>query len=252
MTDDWGTIGGGLHNRAGDSAGTLGDSIYATVAGGASNTASGWASIVPGGLGNTAGGDYSFAAGRRAQASHIGAFVWADSTNADFASTDANQFNVRASRGARIFSNFTATVGVQLTPGGNSWSVASDRNVKENFTRLDPAEVLENLNRIPITRWNLKSQDPSIHHIGPMAQDFYAAFGVGESDRYISTSDADGVAFAATQGLHEMVQEKDCEIAEQEAHIADLRAENAAIKNRLARIEAFMVAMNAATQGGVK
>ena len=176
---------------------------------------------VPGGRLNAAAGFNSFAAGNRAKANHDGAFVWADGTNADFASTGSNQFNVRASGGTRIFSNSGASVGVQLAAGGNSWSAMSDRAVKENFTRLNPAEILEKLARIPITQWNLKSQDPSIQHIGPMAQDFHAAFGLGESNRYISSSDADGVALAAIQGLHEIVLEKDCEIAALHAEMDD-------------------------------
>lgn len=59
---------------------------------------------------------------------------------------------------------------------------------------MDGQDVLASLAKIPIETWNLKSQDPSVHHIGPMAQDFYAAFEVGEDERHISTVDADGVA----------------------------------------------------------
>jgi hypothetical protein len=95
------TVGGGLSNTASDS--------YATVGGGSSNTASGHASTIPGGDRNTAGGDYSFAAGRNAQANHNGTFVWADSTGEDlgedFASTGENQFLIRASGGVGIGTN---------------------------------------------------------------------------------------------------------------------------------------------------
>ena len=226
---DRSTIGGGLSNTA--------SGRDSTVAGGVSNTASGWRSTVPGGRLNSAGGDYSFSAGRRAKIdpTHAGAFVWADSTSADFASTAANQFNVRAAGGTRIFSNAAATVGVQLAAGGNSWSSISDRNLKKNFTRLDPREVLEKLARVPVTQWNLKSQDASIQHIGPMAQDFHAAFGVGESNRYISSSDADGVALAAIQGLYEMVKEKDAELA---ALRAEMDERIAALEKKLTDLTA--------------
>jgi len=60
---------------------------------------------VPGGQDNRAGGDYSFAAGRRAKADQEGAFVWADSQNADFRSTDTNQFLIRARGGVGIGTN---------------------------------------------------------------------------------------------------------------------------------------------------
>ena len=54
----------------------------------------------------------------------------------------------------------------------------------------------------PLSDWNYTTQDSTIRHIGPVAQDFYAAFGTGDSERYITTVDADGVALAAIQGLN--------------------------------------------------
>jgi len=98
----------------------------------------------------------------------------------------------------------------------------SDRNAKENFSSIDNKSVLEKVAALPITRWNFKEL-PGAEHIGPMAQDFYAAFGVGPDDKHIATVDADGVAFAAIQGLHEIVKEKDAEIQE--------------LKTRLERLE---------------
>ncbi len=79
-------------------------------------------------------------------------------------------------------------------------------------------------------RWNLKSQDPSIRHIGPMAQDFAAAFGVGEDDRHITASDADGVAFAAIQALYAKLQAKERELAEQSRRLLDLERRLAALE----------------------
>ncbi|MEO8740656.1 MAG: hypothetical protein ABI537_13275, partial [Casimicrobiaceae bacterium] len=61
---------------------------------------------------------------------------------------------------------------------------------------------------------NWKSQDDSIRHMGPMAQDFRAAFGLGETDTGISTVDADGVALAAIQGLNQKLLQKDREIGQ--------------------------------------
>jgi hypothetical protein len=114
-TAAYGTIGGGQSNTASGSNATIGggssntaNAWYATVGGGYGNTASGYAATVPGGRDNTAQGMYSFAAGYRAKANHQGAFVWADSTDADFASTANNQFAVRA------------TGGVSFTTGSNN------------------------------------------------------------------------------------------------------------------------------------
>jgi hypothetical protein len=103
------TVGGGEMNRASGLAATVGGGSgntatfpNCTVAGGTLNAAGGFAATVPGGFQNAAEGSYSFAAGRRAQANHPGAFVWADSTDADFASTATDQFAIRASNGVRL------------------------------------------------------------------------------------------------------------------------------------------------------
>jgi len=109
---------------------------------------------------------------------------------------------------------------IVVDPGpGCGLECASDRNIKDNFAEVDPSDILARLSAIPIETWNYKSQDPSVRHIGPMAQDFYAAFGVGEDDRHINTVDASGVALAAIQRLYQMVQEKDVQIAELEARL---------------------------------
>ncbi len=105
------TIGGGRENRILTNAslatvsggwGNQATNISATVGGGFANLAGGLDSTVPGGNNNTANGNYSFAAGRRAKANHVGTFVWADSTDADFASTAPDQFLIRATGGVGI------------------------------------------------------------------------------------------------------------------------------------------------------
>ena len=59
---------------------------------------------------------------------------------------------------------------------------------------------------MPITSWSYKAEKPSIRHIGPMAQDFYKAFGLGLDDKHITTIDEGGVALAAIQGLYQQNQ----------------------------------------------
>jgi hypothetical protein len=207
------TVGGGFNNTA------SGD--RATVGGGSTNTASGFGATVPGGHINTATGDTSFAAGRGAQANHHGAFVWGDSTHhADVASSATNQFTARTSGGARFFSNSTLTTGVTLAAGGGSWSSISDRAVKADLRPVEPGGILARVGSLPITTWRYVSQDDAIRHIGPTAQDFHAAFGVGEDDRHITAVDADGVALAAIQGLNQKVDEKDARLAELESRLA--------------------------------
>ncbi|MFH0981031.1 MAG: tail fiber domain-containing protein [Planctomycetota bacterium] len=246
-------VGAGSGNTASGQNSFIGAGQY--------NTASGWYSMVPGGFMTEAGGNYSFAAGYKAHvrstalgdpATDNGTFAWADSTYADFISDGANRFLVRASGGTKIYSNSTATVGVQLFAGGNSWSPISDRNVKENVTPIDAREVLDRLAAIPIAEWNLISQDPAIRHIGPMAQDFYAAFGVGEVETHISSSDADGVALAAIQGLHELVSERDCRIEELAQQNDQLAEQNQQLEARLSALEAKVGRLLGAKEGGTR
>jgi len=73
----------------------------------------------------------------------------------------------------------------------------SDVNAKTNIEAIDQRSVLE---RITITQWQYKDALGE-NHIGPMAQDFYAAFGLGNSDKSLSTIDTAGVALAAIQAL---------------------------------------------------
>jgi autotransporter adhesin len=190
------------------------------IAMGASANASGNYSVAMGYI-TTAGGVASLAAGNGAQAGHNGAFVWSDGSAAT-ASGAANQFVARASGGFFFYSS-SAGVGVKVDPGGNAWSQISDRNMKENFIPVDSRTMLEKVVHMPVTEWNLITQDPAIRHVGPMAQDFKAAFGLGTDERYIGTSDADGVAFAAIQGLNQKleseVKEKDAKIGELEKRL---------------------------------
>lgn len=115
------TIGGGNENTiepnasdatiGGGSANTIETNAdFATIGGGTVNTIqpNAYAATIPGGYGNSAT-NYAFAAGRRAKANHTGAFVWADSQNADFTSTANNQFLVRADGGVGINKNNPAT-----------------------------------------------------------------------------------------------------------------------------------------------
>ncbi len=86
---------------------------------------------------------------------------------------------------------------------GLTWSNGSDRNIKENFVTLDSTEILNKINQLPIMQWNYKTQEATTTHIGPMAQDFYALFGVGGSDKSISTIDPSGIALVGIQALSE-------------------------------------------------
>jgi hypothetical protein len=216
-------IGGGLLNEATGYGSTIGGGYYneatgsrSTVGGGYYNYADGSYATVPGGYCNEAEGDYSFAAGRRAKTYHLGCFVWGDSQNANISSTSTDEFIVRAQGGIWFGANsspstpstklINTSTGAYLSSGG-TWTNASDRDLKQGFQSVDEQEILQKVAELPITVWNYKDEDASTKHIGPVAQDFHDAFGLGQDDKSISTVDANGVALAAIQALYKENQE---------------------------------------------
>jgi len=264
------TIGGGYgHNASGGSA-TIGGGYQntasadvAVVGGGLSNDASSYGATVPGGVDNAAAGDYTFAAGRRAKANHHGSFVWADSTDADFASQRYDQFRVRANGGARFDVNnaewveiydggthlIETSTGAYLTLGG-VWTDSSDRDLKENLAPVDGQEVLARLTDLPITTWNYEAEGPSIRHMGPVAQDFYATFGLGQDERHIAPLDTGGVALAAIQALYEHTQALEAENVALREQLTALRQDNAAQQAQIDDLGARVAALEGAPTNG--
>jgi hypothetical protein len=200
---------------------------YAAIGGGYGNEATGEYAVVAGGDGNTAAGAFSFAGGYHADAVNNGSFVWSDHKGTTVVKDTAqNQYVVRASGGVYFYSNSTLTSGVSLPSGSGAWSNLSDRNAKTNIVPLDDASILTKVAALPVTSWRYKTES-GVRHVGPMAQDFYAAFGVGEDNRHITSIDEDGVALAAIKAVN-----------------AKLDRENRGLRNRLAALEAKVDAMS--------
>jgi hypothetical protein len=132
-----------------------------------------------------------------------------------------------------LYTSGDLSTGSYLAAGSGTWADLSDRNRKANVKPVAPEEVLARVVAMAINTWSYRAENPSIRHMGPMAQDMRAAFGLGDSDKSICTIDADGVALAAIQGLHKLVKEKDAKIANLEQRLAEQ-------ETRLARIEAAM------------
>ena len=265
-TDNYATVGGGGNNQAGNNSGGAADAEYATVSGGGGNRASAqgatvaggggnqatglYATVgggvfnsavadhatVPGGSGNIASGAGSFAAGRLSLAAHVGSFVWGDGTRIA-GSQGPNTFNVLATGGMRFYFDAIGNHCDLVSTAGWNCAGASDRNAKRNFSSVDSREVLTRLATVPMQRWSYKSQDPAIQHIGPMAQDFGAAFQVGEDDTHINTVDAEGVALAAIQGLYALAREQAARIAAQEKTIVALQTQNDHLHARVTAVE---------------
>ncbi len=116
----------------------------------------------------------------------------------------------------------TYLVGNVYTPSGTVQS-SSDRNAKEDFAPVNPQQVLAKVATLPVTEWNYKT-DEGVEHIGPMAQDFHAAFGLnGGDDKHISVVDEGGVALAAIQGLNQRLED---DAKEKDGEIAKLKQQN--------------------------
>jgi hypothetical protein len=120
---------------------------------------------------------------------------------------------------ARFFQNGNLQIAGALTQN-------SDRNSKQNINEIDGKDVLQKLVELPISTWEYKA-DQGIRHLGPMAQDFYAAFGLGQSPTGISTIDTGGVALAAIKGLKQ----------ENDHRFDQLKSENHALAGKNEELE---------------
>jgi hypothetical protein len=256
---EFGTVGGGSANTT--------SGYGATVGGGQNNTASGDTSTVPGGNGNTAGGVNSFAAGSNANATDDSSFVWGDGSQAAN-STGTASFSVLATGGIGLYPG-GATVGVYdggwsctVSNGSANWVCSSDRNLKENFQTLDVRDVLQRVVAMPVTSWTFIGHSDR-RHIGPVAQDFHASFGLGDAkdDTHIDIGDSQGVALAAIQGLNakldeqtarlesavqgksRQLEEQAATIRDQQRQIVELREQVQYTRNLAADIEALKSAL---------
>ncbi len=123
--------------------------------------------------------------------------------------------------------------GMPIPPGKSICYVScpmSDRALKYGARPVTSAEVLERLSRLPISSWTYNNEPPGVRHIGPMAQDFNAAFGVGADPRFISPVDADGVTMAALQALDKQLKQLRCEVSALRKENVKLRREVRALR----------------------
>lgn len=235
---------------------------YQTSASGVGSLASGQGAISVGASSVALGqnvqaiGNYSVALGSYSRPNTDGSFVYCDATctsGLDIVLNNPNEFIVLASGGVNFITSAASTdprTGVFLNPGSGSWGSASDRNGKTAVLPVNPRDVLARVVALPMNTWQYKTQEAKYRHMGPMAQDFYAAFHLGERDTGIDTIDSEGVALAALQGLNakleEKVAEKDREIAALQAEVAKQNARIASIETdarKIVQIEAELLAM---------
>jgi hypothetical protein len=128
------------------------------------------------------------------------------------------------------------TLNVEGSVRGTQFIASSSRELKTDFSTLDGKEVLSRLSEVPVMSWRYKTEDETTQHFGPVAEDFRAAFQLGDG-RTISSIDADGVAMAAIQGLHELVQEQGSSLELQQVNLAKRDREIAELRETVARLE---------------
>jgi hypothetical protein len=205
-------IGGGVDHRIGSGA------EVAVIGGGSTNVieAGSVGAVIPGGISNRVAGAHAMAAGYRAQAQATGVFAWADATDSDFVAGTANEFAVRATGGVRLVTAVDSTglplAGVSVAPGSGSWGTLSDANAKQGFEAVDAGALLRQLESMPIQSWSYRTEPSGARHLGPTAQDFHTAFGLGGDSQSIATVDADGVALATIQELYRLVRQQQAEL----------------------------------------
>lgn len=122
--------------------------------------------------------------------------------------------------------------GAFLSAGG-TWTNGSSREFKENFEVLDSQLILSKINSLSITSWNYKVEDSSIKHIGPIAEEFYETFGVGNDAKHISTIDPAGIALLGIQGLTQLNQKTTLDTLDLKDTVASLSARVARLENAL-------------------
>jgi ubiquinone biosynthesis protein UbiJ len=224
---------------------------------------------------NTASGVSSVALGTSAHTNaKQGSFVFSDRslTSDSLRASHAHQASWRVSGGFRIFTSTTtgsAATGLHLLPNsstytqswqgcashaggtvflststcatltsGGAWTNSSDVNRKHLFERVDGEDVLARLRTLQIRSWSYRAEDATVRHLGPTAQDFRTAFGLGASETSITTVDADGVALAGVKALDARTTVQRGEIDALRDQIAALMARNAELAARLERLEA--------------
>jgi len=155
----------------------------------------------------TASGTFSTALGMNASTNNkIGCFIYGDDSTIDTVfNTEPNQFMVRADGGLVFYSSSDLTMGTSIANGGGSWDMISDRHKKESIFKISGKDYSNAFNLLPIFAWNYKDQKEL--HIGPMAQDFYSTFRIGEYENYINMIDADGVVLMGIKQVNRKLDE---------------------------------------------
>jgi hypothetical protein len=243
----------------------IGENVRASgdhgIALGLRSTAAG-SSTFAAGEDNTASGAASVALGYHAHTNaRQGSFVFSDRSSVDSLRAGVNHSaNWRVSGGFRIFTSSNLSTGVTIQSGATTsnwgqanaaiststgaylstagaWINTSDVNRKHLFLEMPGEEVLTRLRSVPIRTWTYRVDGDSVRHIGPTAQDFRRAFGLGSDSVSIATIDADGVSLAAIKSLDARSQRQRSEIAALRKANDSLHRQLVTLSMRMSRLE---------------
>jgi hypothetical protein len=260
------------NNTTGDLNTAIGQSALFSNTTGESNTAIGGNALIS----NTFG-DFNTASGFQALFNNTtGSLNTAIGFNALF-SNDTGNFNTAIGNGANVsagnLTNATAigngatvnasnkirlgSLAVTVIEGQVPFTAVSDKTQKENFQPVDGEEVLGKIRGLELSSWNFIGHDPKqFRHYGPMAQDFFAAFGhdgVGQigSETTINSGDLAGILMVAVQALEKRTAElkqEEAQVAVLESKVEELKAKHAYFETVVPRLEALELRKNPSIQ----
>jgi hypothetical protein len=141
-----------------------------------------------------------------------------------------NAQKFRFADGATVLAEIQADGDINNLTG--VYGTLSDRNLKTDIQAVDPADVLARVAAMPISTWRFKNHPDNVH-LGPMAQDFWAAFGLYEGETSIALNDLSGVALAAIQGLNQQIDGLNRQIEVKDAALQQLLERVSVLEARL-------------------
>ena len=146
---------------------------------------------------------------------------------------------------------------VTVIEGQVAFTASSDKTKKENFKPVDGEEVLGKIRGFELSSWNFIGHDPKkFRHYGPMAQDFFAAFGddgLGQigSETTINSGDLAGILMIAVQALEKRTAElkqNEAQMAVLASKVEKLKAKHAYFETVAARLEGLELRKNHSIQ----
>lgn len=219
---------------------------FACTAIGYTTRASGQGSVALG-YRTEAAADYSVALGYRATTCttgtqsantcttpRTGVFIWGDesTTNPVNAQFD-NEFRIRAAGGIRLRTSANASAapgisgntGCDLPAGSGTFSCSSSRTIKTAFEAIDAQSLLAGIRALPLSTWAYIEDTAGTRHLGPVAEDFFAQFGLGEGPNSIGAQDLASLGLVGVQALAERDEAHARELAALSERNAQLQAE---------------------------